>query len=143
MKAHQTCVEILAMWLGKKPREEVARALSIPALRVWQLSQQALSGMLAGLLKQPRTRCRAEVSMIPSEDNPRVLKQKVAGLEAEIKKLEGLIQLVAQLPKPESVPLPGSTSSKPAAAKTRARRVAKKAEAARSESPAGEPAEAR
>jgi hypothetical protein len=37
------------MWLGKRDREAVAKELSIPTLRVWQLSQQALSGMLAGL----------------------------------------------------------------------------------------------
>lgn len=75
-KAHRTCVEILSLWLGRKRREEVASALSIPPLRVWQLSQQALSGMLAGLLKQPRTRCRQEVSMGSSEDDPRLLKQE-------------------------------------------------------------------
>ena len=116
-KAHQACVEILAMWLGKKPREEVARALSIPPLRVWQLSQQALSGMLAGLLKQPRTRSRAEGTMERGEDNPRVLKQKVAALEESNRKLEGLVELLKELPRPGSAP-PRPTSSSPAA-KTR------------------------
>lgn len=46
-RAHQTCVEVLAMWLGRKPREEVAKTLSIPPMRVCQLSQQALCGMVA------------------------------------------------------------------------------------------------
>ena len=55
-KAHTTCMAILEYWLGKKSKEEVASGLSVTPLRVWQLSQQALSGMLAGLLKQPRTR---------------------------------------------------------------------------------------
>ena len=108
-KAHQTCVEILAMWLGRKQREEVARALSIPPLRVWQLSQQALSGMLAGLLKQPRTRCRAEVSMTPSEDDPRLLKKRILELEEEKQRQTDLLRLLAQLPKPGSESPPGST----------------------------------
>ena len=127
-RAHQTCVAILAMWLGKKSREEVAQTLSIPPLRVWQLSQQALSGMLAGLLKQPRTRCK-EQSTMPSEDSPRVLKKKVAELEAANKRLEELIQLVAQLPRPENAPPPRSTPSSRAAVKSRSRKLETAAEA--------------
>lgn len=116
-RAHRTCVEILAMWLGKKQREEVARTLEIPPLRVWQLSQQALSGMLAGLLKQPRTRSRGEgTTEQRGEDSPRVLKQKVAALEEANKKLEGLVELLKELPRPGSVP-PRSTPSSPAAKK--------------------------
>jgi len=117
-RAHQTCVEILAMWLGRKPREEVARTLSIPPLRVWQLSQQALCGMVAGLLKQPRTRRSAEVAMATSEDDPRALKKKIAQLEQQLKDRDDLIRLLAELPKPRSEPPSGSTSSMPAA-KTR------------------------
>ena len=54
--AHQTCATILEYWLGRASKAEAMKRLELPALRVWQLSQQALSGMLAGLLKQPRTR---------------------------------------------------------------------------------------
>jgi len=57
-RAHETCTAILEHWLGKASKKEVARTLSLPPLRVWQLSQQALSGMLAGLLVQPRVRGR-------------------------------------------------------------------------------------
>ena len=46
--------------------------LSIPGLRVWHLSQQALSGMLAGLLHQPHPRRRSlEATMEARDDNPR------------------------------------------------------------------------
>ncbi|MBK8178541.1 MAG: hypothetical protein IPK67_06555 [Planctomycetes bacterium] len=100
-RAHRSCVEILAMWLGKKPREEVARSLGVPPLRVWQLSQQALSGMLAGLLKQPRTRSTgAWPTEQRGEDSPRVLKMKVAALEEANKKLEKLVELLKELPRP-------------------------------------------
>lgn len=123
-RAHQTCVEILAMWLGRKPREEVARTLSIPPLRVWQLSQQALCGMVAGLLKQPRPRRSAEVAMATSEEDPRALKKRIAQLEQQLKDRDDLIRLLAELPKPRSEP-PGSIPSTPAA-KTRRRRGAKR-----------------
>src|SRR5688572_19158960 len=53
-RAHRTAVEVLCAWLGKATRAEAAARLSIPPLRFWQLSQQAVSGMVAGLLHQPR-----------------------------------------------------------------------------------------
>lgn len=57
-KAQETCALILELWLGKTSKAEISRRLQLPPLRVWQLSQQALSGMIAGLLVQPRTRQR-------------------------------------------------------------------------------------
>ena len=44
-RAHETCMTILEYWLGKKSKAEVAAELEITPLRVWQLSQQALSGL--------------------------------------------------------------------------------------------------
>ena len=46
-EAHQTSMLILAYWLGKKSKLQVAEELKVKPLRVWQLSQLALSGMLA------------------------------------------------------------------------------------------------
>jgi hypothetical protein len=109
-KAHQACVQILQLWLGKTRREEVAEQLSIPPLRVWQLSQQALSGMLAGLLKQPRSRRGRQAALPPmNEDDPRLLKKKIAELEQGNRDLQDCIRLVGQVPKPRSG-LPESTS---------------------------------
>jgi len=129
-KAHLTCVEILAMWLGRKQREEVARALSIPPLRVWQLSQQALAGMMAGLLHQPRARRRRslEATMAEQEEDPSALRKQLAQKDKRIAEQEELIRLLTELPKlrSESPKSDGPTS---AAAKTRARRATPKAEA--------------
>lgn len=120
--AHLTCTQILALWLGKKRREEVASELSIPGLRVWQLSQQALSGMLAGLLHQPRPRrATKEPTMEARDDDPRVLKKKIAELERRTQDQQALIALLTSLPKPRGemsvseVPTP--------ATKTRTRRA--------------------
>src|SRR5262245_48471232 len=45
-RAHRTCCVMLQHWLGRLSRSEAASQLEIPALRVWQLSQQALAGMV-------------------------------------------------------------------------------------------------
>ncbi|MBI5918140.1 MAG: hypothetical protein HY849_02025, partial [Nitrosomonadales bacterium] len=112
-RAHQTCVQILAMWLGKRDREAVAKELSIPPLRVWQLSQQALSGMLAGLLKQPRSRRgRPAAEPIVSEDDPRLLKKKIETLEQRVRDRDELVRLLSQLPRPTSGPPESNSTAK-------------------------------
>jgi hypothetical protein len=112
-KAHQTSVQILQLWLGKKNREEVAEHLSIPPLRVWQLSQQALSGMLAGLLKQPRSRRGRPTLQPTSEDDPRLLKKRIVELEQTVRDRENLIRLVGQMPKPRSGAPESTSATKP------------------------------
>ena len=83
-QAHQACTQILALWLGKRRRAEVAAELSIPPLRVWQMSQQALSGMLAGLLHQPRPRRRALEATMEQDDDPRKLRKLLAEKERQL-----------------------------------------------------------
>ena len=127
--AHRACAQILAMWLGRRRREEVARELEIPPLRVWQLSQQALSGMLAGLLHQPKARRGKESeTMILKDDDPRFLKKRITELEKRLSDSQGLVDLLAQLPKPKENELsePASQTSAPEAKtrKARARAIA-------------------
>jgi hypothetical protein len=129
-QAHRTCVQILSMWLGKRDRQSVSSELSIPPLRVWQLSQQALSGMLAGLLRQPRARRRPEeMTMEERADDPRVLKRRIAELERDLGAQRELLQLLSSLPKPGSGP-PDSTTSAPSTSAAKyagKRRMARKA----------------
>ena len=96
-RAHTTCVSILALWLGRKTRAQVAQELSLPPLRVWQLSQAALSGMLAGLLKQPRERGASTMAMSEEED-PRALKERIRVLEEENESLRRLLEVIKSLP---------------------------------------------
>src|SRR5262245_21432897 len=56
--AHKTATAILATWLGKATREESAKDLGLSAVRFWQLSQQAVCGLVVGCLRQPRFRGR-------------------------------------------------------------------------------------
>jgi hypothetical protein len=98
-QAHRVCTQILALWLGKRRREEVALELSIPGLRVWQLSQQALAGMLAGLLHQPKARRAKQESstMEESQDNPQRVKKRIAELEKQVADQQELIRLITSL----------------------------------------------
>lgn len=122
-KAHRSCTLILAMWLGKRRREEVASELAIPPLRVWQLSQQGLAGMLSGLLHQPKPRRAAkETTMSERDDDPRVLKRRLAEKDKQLANQQELIRLLTSLPKPRSEPSESEKKPTPAA-KTRPRRA--------------------
>lgn len=128
-QAHSACTQILALWLGKRRREEVARELSIPGLRVWQLSQQALSGMLAGLLHQPRPRRRGlEATMEQRDDDPKKLRKKIAEQEKQIADQQDLIKLLTSIPKPRSME-PSAAEVPTPATKTRAAKGPRKPEA--------------
>jgi hypothetical protein len=142
-RAHQACVQILALWLGKRRREEVATELSIPGLRVWQMSQQALSGMLAGLLHQPRPRRRnEESSMVEKQEDPRTLKKQLAERDMKIAQQEELIRLLTSLPKPRSETA-SATEVPTSETKTHPRRAARRSETGGGDVPLQKPTAAR
>lgn len=132
--AHRACVQILAMWLGKRTRAAVANELSIPSLRVWQLSQQALSGMLAGLLHQPRPRRRVEeIPMEEREESRSAMKRKIAELEKDLAVQRDLLQLIVSVPKPRSGPPDSTTPSVPPTPAAKTARGTPKPRGARAE----------
>ena len=97
-RAHQQSVAILSMWLGRKGKREVAAELSLPPLRVWQLSQMALSGMLAGLLKQPKWRGKEAVMAGANGGSERevlTLRKENAVLKQRLEEQERLISLLS------------------------------------------------
>jgi hypothetical protein len=97
--AHRTCTSLLELWLSKATKQEVMERLQIPALRLWQLSQQALAGMVAGLLKQPKRRPPpGEVPMPNPEEDGKLLRRRNAELEKENRILKDLLQLMRELP---------------------------------------------
>jgi len=96
-RAHQTAKAILRTWLGKATREEAAKEIGLSPLRFWQLSQQAVAGLVAGLLKQPRFR-RALSAEGPVEESVGVLRKRIATLERELDGAKRLIGLLKELP---------------------------------------------
>lgn len=85
-------------WLGKASREEAAKEIGISTLRFWQLSQQAVAGLVAGLLKQPRFRGGSGSLADPAEESAGVLRKKIAGLEKDLDGAQRLIALLKELP---------------------------------------------
>lgn len=98
--AHKACIAILEWWVGRRSRESVAAELQIKPLRAWQLSQSALSGMLAGLLRQPRRRGRAIMRAVLDDTSQDVaaLKKELAEMKRRNEVLERLVMLLRDLP---------------------------------------------
>jgi len=97
-KAHRVCMAILEYWLGRASKEEVAERLQMPPLRVWQLSQQALSGMLVGLLRLPRNRAKLVSSSAHQKTDTTTLRQRIAELERKLARTEDLVRVLKHLP---------------------------------------------
>jgi hypothetical protein len=97
-RAHRQGTTILQLWLGKVTKQQAMAELELPSLRLWQLSQQALSGMLAGLLKQPRTRVKGGAMPTLPEDDPRILRKKIAALEKELATVNRINEVLQMLP---------------------------------------------
>lgn len=95
-RAHRTATTVLKAWLGKVSREEAARELGLTPLRFWQISQQALAGLVAGCLKQPRFRGRVDVE--PAAESVALLKRRILVLEREVEAGRRLIGLLRELP---------------------------------------------
>lgn len=97
-KAHQAAVSILETWMGQASREEVAKKLGVPSLRVWQMSRQALVGLVAGLLKQPKVRKGKNQPALPPEEDPVKLRKKIATLEKDLGMMKELVGLLREFP---------------------------------------------
>jgi hypothetical protein len=99
-RAHETCATILELWVGKATKAEAAERLGVAPPRLWQLSQQALAGMVAGLLKQPRARKGAD----PGPDEPTALRKRLLQLERDAQAKDSLIALLRELPAHRETP---------------------------------------
>lgn len=111
LRAHRTASAILETWLGKASRAEVAARLQVTPLRLWQLSQSALAGMLAGLLKQPRRRPMGALPLPPEED-PVQLRKRIEDLQRELALAEDLIAVLREMPGNKDRPPPTTAQSR-------------------------------
>jgi hypothetical protein len=71
----------------------------VTPLRVWQLSQLALSGMMAGLLTQPRRRVGPEALDRPRGEMPAALKRRLVDLEKKLARTENLVRVLSGWPR--------------------------------------------
>jgi hypothetical protein len=134
-KAHRTCVAMLEWWMGRKTREAVASELGQSSLRMWQLSQAALSGMLAGLLRQPRRRGRAAMRAVLDDTSQDLaaLRKENAELKRRLAVAERLIVLLRESPIGKAQSLPPAQEAETADGRARAgrKKTARRADASR------------
>ncbi len=112
--AQRQCVVLLETWLGRKDRTAAASELGLSPLRMWQLSQSATAGMLAGLLKQPRRRGRALMRQVldgKPVDDMASLRKENAELRRKLKISEELIGILRDMPGPRDKPASASPPS--------------------------------
>ena len=109
-RAHRSAVAVMEYWLGRVTKQEAAQKLEIPPLRIWQLSQQALSGMVAGLLVQPKAR-KGVVPLDPMDD-PKALRKRIGELERLVATQDRLISILREMPGCREVRLPEAEAPK-------------------------------
>ena len=153
-RAHATTTAMLELWLGKAQKQEVAERLGVPPIRLWQLSQQALAGMAAGLLVQPKRRPRGKPELEDPSADGRALRKRNAEIEQENRQLKELLALFRELPgnrtrathgeaKPESealedAPAPSFRGRRNRAASTRTAKIRRlRASPSRNRDPGG------
>lgn len=118
-RAQRQGTAILELWLGRKSKEAVAQELSMPPVRVWQMSQMALSGMLAGLLKQPRSWSGAAPPDSESRADVASLRKELASARADLERERRLTNVLKQLVSVKGSASTTKETSKPGGKKRR------------------------
>jgi len=111
-RAHRWCAVILEYWLGRITKQGASEKLALPVLRIWQISQMALSGMLAGLLEQPRWRGEDPMPRSSQSREIQALRKENRELQDKLQRTEDLVRLLRDLPLSQAfLPPPGETPS--------------------------------
>ena len=103
---------IMEYWMGQRTRQEAAEELELKPIRFWQLTQQAIAGMCAGLLTQPKSKGK-----MMGEQDVKKLKAKIQELEKTVETQRQLIAILRSMPGAREVKLEKTT--KAISAKTR------------------------
>jgi len=94
-QAHALSATILEYWTGVATKSEIARRLSVPPIRVWQMSQRAAAGLVCGLLRPPSGKRGPPMSTTPREKD---LARRLERLEKENELLRELVSVLRELP---------------------------------------------
>jgi hypothetical protein len=101
-EAHKTGVLMLEHWLGRMTRRDLGTKLNLPPLRVWQMSQQALAGMVVALMAQPKRPPKGTPmpNQTPKQDREemKALRKEVASLRQDNRVLKELLDLLKDMP---------------------------------------------
>lgn len=109
-EAHKLGVLMLEHWLGRMTRRDLGTRLNLPPLRVWQMSQQALAGMVVGLMAQPKRPPKGTPMPNPAKqteiDELKALRKEVHSLREDNRVLKELLEVVKDLPGMPTAPKP-------------------------------------
>jgi len=110
--AHRMGTLLFEHWLGRLSRKELAEKIGLPPVRVWQLSQQALAGLVVGLLKQPPTPAKGTPlpPRRPLEEDPRQLRKALTEAQRQNALLEDLVRVLKEFPPAPPGPREARTS---------------------------------
>lgn len=97
-QAHERCAMLLEYWLGVTTKQEISKRLGVPPIRVWQLSQRAVAGMVCGLLRPPKRRGKPSAASEDPQSDPATLKKRITKLERQIAWRDQLIAVLKTLP---------------------------------------------
>lgn len=113
-QARRRAMVLLEYWSGRKTKAESAAELHLPPVRIWQLTQAGLSGMVVGLVKQPRRKRGPPMKSAEEKEISRLRKVNEAQ-ERRLRILEQLIAVLRGLPNAEGAggKKTGSGESKP------------------------------
>lgn len=121
-RARELSTELLGLWLGLQTKEDLAKQLQVPPIRIWQMSQRALAGMVTAMLKPPTGRRGAMPRQAPEV---RELRTRIAALEKELGVSKRLVALLRSMPGNQAREIPKEEQG---AVPTRVRRRRAKAE---------------
>jgi hypothetical protein len=118
-QAHLRAAIILEYWTGVKSKQEAAKALCVPPIRIWQMSQRAATGLVCALLTPPSGKRGPPMSA--SEDE-KALRKENERLRRENQLQRELIEVLRELPGNRdrdlpATPLTSATPTDPSPAK--------------------------
>lgn len=123
-QAKVLAVKIMETWLGMKSKIDVTRELNLRPIRFWQLSNQAMAGMLAGLLTQPRTRLKPKENGMTEREEINMLRKMVRELERKVMVQEKLIEILKTMPGCQAVEVKDDESMQEASGVSSSRKKA-------------------
>lgn len=94
-QAHRLSATILEYWTGVKTKSEAAKALAVPPIRVWQMSQRAATGLVCALLTPPSGKRGAPMA---SGEGEKALLKEIERLRKENALQRELIEVLRELP---------------------------------------------
>ena len=107
--AHTAAAIILEYWTGVKTKPEAAKALGVPPIRVWQMSQRAATGLVCALLTPPSSRRGRPMA---TSDEESALRKENERLRKENALQKELIAVLRELPGNRDRDLPPALAEK-------------------------------